>query len=356
MLPSVKNLTRQRASELFFQPLSEGIRFRRSCCYAVKAYGSHNADRHANCGVGSPQASGLHAVGTPHADGLHAAGNPQDNNARSGGDPQDLGCDHVGCDHVGSQGGGGRRRIDASGKFAAGSAGRAATPAVTTLAPAAAISNPVVSAPVSNTPVQTPSTLIAAQTVPSSVPSLSGFVYVDSYGDGQMDTGDVRIDGAVVVLYSQAGSVLNVAGTCETTTDGSYQFNNLSPGLYTLALLPVSEFIDGKDTPGYFVDASGNPIAVNSATSNTLAASALQALSSQGDDVLGSINLQAGTAGVEFLFGKAGLQPDLVSKRLFLASSPSETYYVVPASAPQFPRFPSRALWPCWPVPRCLPG
>jgi hypothetical protein len=159
---------------------------------------------------------------------------------------------------------------------------------------------------------------------------ISGYVFIDSNHNGQLDPGEWVIDGADLTLYSNSGNTLTSVGTCQTGVTGAYCFGDLTPGTYSLKLAPLSEFTGAQSTWGYLVDANGNAIA-----SSGIQPSVSSANSSANE--IADINLQQGTGGVDFNFTEAGLQTSLVSKRLFLASAPTGTYYVnsTTASVPE---------------------
>jgi hypothetical protein len=69
--------------------------------------------------------------------------------------------------------------------------------------------------------------ILGSQLPPS---SLSGFVYCDNNHNGIFDPADTGIGGAVIALFRGSRMV----GTTVTAADGSYRFNHLSAGTYTL--------------------------------------------------------------------------------------------------------------------------
>ncbi len=78
--------------------------------------------------------------------------------------------------------------------------------------------------------------------------SISGKVYVDGNDDGDVAvTGEPAIGGVVVRLLNAAGN--EVANTI-TAADGTYTFNGVAPGSYTVQEVQPSTHIDGIDTPG----------------------------------------------------------------------------------------------------------
>jgi uncharacterized repeat protein (TIGR01451 family) len=124
---------------------------------------------------------------------------------------------------------------------------------------------------------------------------LSGYVYLDSNGNGVRDTGEAGIPGVVVTLSGTAANGQNVCTMigCTMTTDaaGAYNFANV-PGSdgtgYTLteqsqATAPLSAYGDGADGAG----------TVGGATRGTA-----------GNDVISGIVLGAGETGINYRFGE----------------------------------------------------
>lgn len=80
--------------------------------------------------------------------------------------------------------------------------------------------------------------------------SLSGFVFVDANGDGRRDAGDTPIPGVVIVLsWIDANGNLQQIST-ETGADGSYRFDGLEAGEYTIREEQPRGFTDGDDFLG----------------------------------------------------------------------------------------------------------
>ncbi|MCC6509342.1 MAG: tandem-95 repeat protein [Pirellulaceae bacterium] len=94
-------------------------------------------------------------------------------------------------------------------------------------------------------------------TVQEFVPSaIMGMVYVDETNDGVKQSAERSLGGVVVTL---TGTALGqpVFETYTTLADGSYSFNNLAPGNYTVSIVNPELMIDGKDTAGSLGDADG---------------------------------------------------------------------------------------------------
>jgi hypothetical protein len=76
--------------------------------------------------------------------------------------------------------------------------------------------------------------------------SVSGFAYLDNNNDGIKDPGEAPIAGTTVHLLENGTQLAQTL----TAADGSYSFNNLPPGSYTLKEDPQPQYLDGKATPG----------------------------------------------------------------------------------------------------------
>ena len=121
---------------------------------------------------------------------------------------------------------------------------------------------------------------------------ISGFVYLDTDNDGVKDPGEVGLPNVPVTLSGP------VTLTQVTGPDGSYAFADLPPGIYTLTQTQPGAFRDGLDTPG-------TPL-----------------LGRVENNRFVEVDLAAGTEAVGYNFGELGLIPELISKRLFLSSTP----------------------------------
>ena len=129
--------------------------------------------------------------------------------------------------------------------------------------------------------VTVPLTGLTDQNFGETVSTLSGFVYVDSDNDGVFDTGESGIGGVTVTLLDSLG---NVVSTTLTLADGSYRFENLLAGTYTISETQPLIYTDGLDSVGTI---GGVPI-------GTLVS----------NDVIGAIVLPAGTDGINYNFGE----------------------------------------------------
>ena len=107
--------------------------------------------------------------------------------------------------------------------------------------------------------------------------SLSGNVYVDSNNNGIKEVNEAGIGGVTVILTNSDGATAPIATI--TAADGSYQFNNLMPGSYSIQESQPSSYLDGKDTLGSL---SGT----------------------QANDLFTSIPLNVGASGINYNFGE----------------------------------------------------
>ena len=80
--------------------------------------------------------------------------------------------------------------------------------------------------------------------------SLAGFVYVDADRDGVKDGGESPIVGATVTLTGVTVNNSSVNVSMQTAADGSYKFDNLAPGNYTITEAQPAFMRDGFDTAG----------------------------------------------------------------------------------------------------------
>jgi len=122
--------------------------------------------------------------------------------------------------------------------------------------------------------------------------SICGYVYVDTDNDGVKDPTEPGLPNVPIEL---GGSL---RATVFTQADGCYRFELLPPGVYTLTETQPGAFVDGLDTQG------------------TPPCSRVQ------NDCFVGIGLAPGTDALDYNFGERGLIPELISKRLFLASTP----------------------------------
>jgi uncharacterized repeat protein (TIGR01451 family) len=79
--------------------------------------------------------------------------------------------------------------------------------------------------------------------------TLSGYVYNDVNDNGVKEQGENGIGGVTVVLTG-TDDLGPVSRSVQTAADGSYSFNNLRPGTYTITETQPAGYLDGKDSIG----------------------------------------------------------------------------------------------------------
>jgi uncharacterized repeat protein (TIGR01451 family) len=115
---------------------------------------------------------------------------------------------------------------------------------------------------------------------------LSGFVYVDSNGNGVRDGGETAgIAGVTLTLTGTDDQGTPVNRTATTDASGAYAFDNLRPGTYSVAETQPAAWDDGGDSIG---SVGGTP------------------RGTAGNDTLGAIVLNAGESGTGYNFGELG--------------------------------------------------
>ncbi|MCS6975506.1 MAG: carboxypeptidase regulatory-like domain-containing protein [Gemmatales bacterium] len=80
--------------------------------------------------------------------------------------------------------------------------------------------------------------------------SLSGSVYVDDNNNGVRESSEAGIGGVTITLTGTDDVGRSVTLTVATGSDGSYRFENLRPGTYTITQTQPSGYLDGKDSLG----------------------------------------------------------------------------------------------------------
>jgi hypothetical protein len=97
---------------------------------------------------------------------------------------------------------------------------------------------------------------VAAVSVPLADPS--GYVYVDTNGNGQRDPGEPGIPGVEITLSGTSFAGLEIDGTIATDAQGFYQFAFLPPGVYALFQRQPAGFLDGAESLGSLGGDVGN--------------------------------------------------------------------------------------------------
>jgi fimbrial isopeptide formation D2 family protein/uncharacterized repeat protein (TIGR01451 family) len=132
--------------------------------------------------------------------------------------------------------------------------------------------------------VNVPLTGLTDQNFGETVSTLSGYVYVDSNNNGVFDAGESGIGGVTVTLTGTDVNGVSVTLTTLTLADGSYRFENLLAGTYTISETQPLIYSDGLESIGTI---DGTPVGM--LVSN---------------DVIGNITLSAGTDGINYNFGE----------------------------------------------------
>jgi fimbrial isopeptide formation D2 family protein/uncharacterized repeat protein (TIGR01451 family) len=132
--------------------------------------------------------------------------------------------------------------------------------------------------------VNVPLTGLTDRNFGETVSTLSGYVYVDSNNNGVFDAGESGIGGVTVTLTGTDVNGVSVTLTTLTLADGSYRFENLLAGTYTISETQPLIYSDGLESIGTI---DGTPVGM--LVSN---------------DVIGNITLSAGTDGINYNFGE----------------------------------------------------
>lgn len=118
--------------------------------------------------------------------------------------------------------------------------------------------------------------------------SLAGYVYLDTNGNGLMDDGATGIQGVVVTLSGTDVNGQPVNRTTTTAPDGSYRFDGLTNGSYTLVETQPLLYQDGREAAGTPAGTPDNGTFSNNPAQNTIS----------------TIALPAGVHGTGYLFGE----------------------------------------------------
>ncbi|NLD15676.1 MAG: DUF11 domain-containing protein [Gammaproteobacteria bacterium] len=121
------------------------------------------------------------------------------------------------------------------------------------------------------------------------VSSIAGYVYHDANDDGVKDAGENPIAGVTITLTGRDDYGNDVTRTTTTLADGSYKFDNLVPGTYTVTETQPAGWVDGQDNGLGTFDQGG---------------SSGPGTGTVGHDVFSTITLPANTDGVDYNFGE----------------------------------------------------
>ncbi len=141
--------------------------------------------------------------------------------------------------------------------------------------------------------------------------SLSGTVWIDSNWNNTKDMGEYAIGGAVVTLATTDGTF---TVTATTGLDGTYSFKNLLAGSYDV----WTPTYPGLLINGTAIAGNDGGTVCNSTTTDGITV-----------DMVKDITLVSGDPATSYDFTDLGLDPSLVSKRLFLASALGTSTFLV---------------------------
>src|SRR5262249_22564089 len=135
-----------------------------------------------------------------------------------------------------------------------------------------------------------------------------GFAYVDTNGDHVRDGQDFGVPGVLVTLNGTTAAGHGVGVSAITDGSGGYTFQNVQPGTYQLGYLPVG---------GLAGRAGGRAGSTGG-----------------GGTVFATITVAGGQTVTQDL-GFAGLDPSVISLRMFLSSSTRDSFGLPPAGPGQ---------------------
>ncbi len=123
--------------------------------------------------------------------------------------------------------------------------------------------------------------------------SLQGVVWEDLNDDGEVDLGELAIEGVAITLTGANDRVEAIEAVEQlTNAQGIFEFVNLRPGVYAVAEAQPADFLDGQDALGEVIE---------------LAPGVVEGGDGQVDpagDAFAGIDLVAGASGVNYNFGE----------------------------------------------------
>jgi hypothetical protein len=131
--------------------------------------------------------------------------------------------------------------------------------------------------------------------------SISGYVFVDVNKNNFKEPVELPIQGVRVTLTGVNDLGQSVSLLAITGPDGSFSFQDLRPGTYSLSEEQPTNYLDAGSAIGTGIQFGGT-----SANSNFLT----------------NIQIQGGEDGVEYRFGELGKIPSIISKRSYLTPMP----------------------------------
>jgi hypothetical protein len=129
---------------------------------------------------------------------------------------------------------------------------------------------------------------------------VSGIVWADTNNNGTVDDREMAIPGVTIRLTGQDSRGQVVEITTMTATDGTYVFDELPGGTYTIIQTQPPAFHDGQDVLG--MSESGEH-------------------GQAGDDQFIGIVIQPAQQATGYNFGEVGVRAQYITNRMFLASS-----------------------------------
>jgi hypothetical protein len=173
---------------------------------------------------------------------------------------------------------------------------------------------------------------VLAETV-SGIPSLSGYVYLETSGNGGLDIWDWAIPNATVLLLKETDPSFVLSVT--TDAHGRYLFDGLvpgwhtglTPGVYTIKLATPSSS-HGVDTVGTLWSFS---------TGLEIQPQSLAGTAHNNDgqrDSFTGVTVTADTVGADYNFGEASYPVSLLSLAMFVTTCEPVQHYTLPTSPP----------------------
>jgi len=92
-----------------------------------------------------------------------------------------------------------------------------------------------------------------------SIGSISGTIWVDANGNGQIDQGEAKIANVALSLTGANDLGQNISASATTDAQGDYSFNNLRPGIYTVVETQPANYSQGKTFIGSLGGISSSP-------------------------------------------------------------------------------------------------
>jgi hypothetical protein len=123
--------------------------------------------------------------------------------------------------------------------------------------------------------------------------SFAGTVYVDTNNDGVQESGEHILAGVTVTIAGTSSTGQAEQFTTTSGADGTFKFAAIPPGTYTVTQTTPAGYVIGAATAGRGASASGSQMTFTITSGDTL---------------------------VNNNFAERGLQPQLISRRMFLSS------------------------------------